>query len=77
MQNELIYRLIGTLAICLLAVPAHAKSLMQQVAGAWTLTSGAEQMPDGTKIVPWSAGNFILESDGPRDPRKPAGPMIA
>jgi hypothetical protein len=45
------YRLIGALAISLLAAPARAESLMQQMAGAWTVTSGAEQMPNGTKIV--------------------------
>jgi hypothetical protein len=75
-----------------MALPAHAGSLTQQVSGAWTLTSGAEQMPDGTKTVPWSAGNLILDpsghmsffvlaadrkTDGPPDPRQPAGPMVA
>ena len=85
---------LGYLAVLagLCALPAHAESLMQEVAGAWTLTSGAEQMPDGSKNVPWSAGSLILDrsgqmsffvfaadrkSDGPPDPRKPAGPMVA
>ena len=65
---------------------------MQQVAGAWTLTSAAEFTPDGMKNEPWSAGKLILDpsghmsffvlaperkSDGSLDPRKPAGPMVA
>jgi hypothetical protein len=44
-----------------LALPAHAESLLQQVTGVWTLTSGSEQAVDGTKTVPWSAGNLIIE----------------
>ena len=83
------YRLIG--ALCLMALPAHAESLMQQVTGAWTLTSGSEVLPDGSKTVPWSTGNLILDpsghmsffviakdrkSEGPPDPRVPAGPMV-
>jgi hypothetical protein len=87
------YRVIGAaLGIGLMTLSAHADSLVQQVSGAWTLTSGSEQMPDGTKTVPWSAGNLILDpsgqmsffvfaadrkTDGPPDPRKPAGPMVA
>lgn len=87
------HRTIGAaLGIGLMAVPAYADSLMQQVSGAWTLTSGAEQMPDGSKKVPWAAGNLILtpsghfsffvfaadrKAEGPADPRVPAGPMVA
>jgi hypothetical protein len=87
------YRVISAaLGISLVALPEHAESLMQQVSGAWTLTSGAEQMPDGSKKIPWSAGNLILtptghfaifvfgpdrQAEGPPDPRKPAGPMVA
>jgi hypothetical protein len=89
------YRAIGAVGIALLvALPsAHADKLTQQVAGVWTLTSGSEQMPDGTRVVPWSAGELILDpsghiaffvfgSDRPTseatpDPRVPAGPMIA
>ena len=82
----------GALSISFLAPAAHAQNLMHQVAGTWTLTSGAEQFADGKKVVPWSAGNliidpsghmsfFILAKDrptaGPPDPRKPAGPMVA
>ena len=83
---------IGILGLSLLALPAHAEGLMQQVSGVWTLTSGAEQMPDGTKKVPWSAGELILDpsghfaffvfgpdrkAEGPPDPRTPIGPMVA
>ncbi len=87
------YRTISAaLALGLMALPARADSLMQQVSGAWTLTSGAEQMPDGSKKVPWSAGELILtptghfaffvfaadrKAEGPADPRKPVGPMVA
>ena len=56
---------IGILGLSLLALPAHAEGLMQQFSGVWTLTSGAEQMPDGTKKVPWSAGELILDPSGP------------
>lgn len=86
------YRVIGALAIGLSALPAHAESLMQQVAGTWTLTSGSEQFADGRKTMPWSVGNLIIDpsghmsffvfakdraTEGPPDPRKPAGPMVA
>jgi imidazolonepropionase-like amidohydrolase len=82
--------MIGALAIGLLALPAHAQDLMHQVAGTWTLTSGAEQFADGKKVTPWSAGNLIIDPSGHMsffifaknrltspDPRKPAGPMVA
>ena len=84
--------MISALAIGFLVPPAHAQNLMHQVAGIWTLTSGAEQFADGKKIVPWSAGNLIIDPSGhmslfifakdrptagPPDPRIPAGPMIA
>jgi Lipocalin-like domain len=84
--------MIGALAISFLASPAHAQSLMHQVAGTWTLISGAEQFADGKKVIPWSAGNLIIDPSGhmsffifgknrptagPPDPRKPAGPMVA
>jgi Lipocalin-like domain len=83
---------IGALAIGFLAPAAHAQNLMHQVAGTWTLISGAEQFADGKKVKPWSAGNLIIDpsghmsffifaknrpSAGPPDPRKPAGPMVA
>jgi hypothetical protein len=83
---------IGALAIGSLAPPAHAQNLFRQVAGTWTLTSGAEQFADGKKVIPWSAGNLIIDPSchmsffifakdrltaGPPDPRKPAGPMVA
>ena len=42
-------RAIGILGLSLLALPAHAEGLMQQVSGVWTLTFRAKQMPDGTK----------------------------
>src|SRR4051812_16526827 len=61
--------------------------------GAWTLTEGAEQMPDGRKNLPWAIGGLTLEpsghfaffvfgknrreADGPPEPRVPAGPMVA
>jgi hypothetical protein len=82
--------MIGALAIGFLALPAHAQDLMHQVAGTWTLTSGAEQFADGRKVIPWSAGNLIIDPSGHMsffifakdrptspDPRKPAGPMVA
>ena len=85
------YRLIG--ALCLMALPAHAESLLQQISGVWTLTSGSEVAVDGTKTVPWAAGNLILDPSGhfsffvmgkdrpkpagPPDPRVPVGPMVA
>jgi hypothetical protein len=84
--------MIGALAIGFLASPAHAQNLMHQVAGTWTLISGAEQFADGKKVTPWSAGNLIIDPSGhmsffifaknrptagPLDPRKPAGPMVA
>ncbi len=89
-EDGTVYRVIGTL--CLLALPAHAETLMQQVASAWTLISGSEVMPDGTKNVPWATGNLLLypsghfsffvfskdrKSEGPPDPRVPAVPMVA
>jgi hypothetical protein len=73
--------------------PAHAETLLQQVTGTWTLISGYEVAADGTKTVPWSAGNLILDAsghmslfvfgkdrqmpEGPPDPRAPVGPMVA
>jgi len=84
--------MIGVLSIGFLAPPAHAKNLMHQVAGTWTLTSGAEQFADGKKVISWSAGNLIIDPSGHMslfifakdrptvglpDPRKPAGPMVA
>jgi hypothetical protein len=86
------YRIIGALFIGLLALPAHAESLLQQVAGAWTLTSGSEKMADGTVIELWGAGSLILDPSGHMsffvfgknrppatspDPRVPLGPMVA
>ena len=85
------YRVIC--ALCLVALPARAESLLQQVAGVWMLTSGSEQAADGTRTVPWSAGNLILDPsghmsffvlgknqqkpEGPADPRAPVGPIVA
>jgi hypothetical protein len=86
------YRIVGTLCFGLLAVPAHADSLLQQVAGAWTLTSGSEKMADGTVNELWGAGSLILDPSGHMsffvfgknrppatspDPRVPLGPMVA
>jgi len=86
------YRQIATLCVALLAVPAHAESLLQQVAGAWTLTSGSERMADGTVNEIWGAGSLILDPSGHMsffvfgknrppatspDPRVPLGPMVA
>ena len=86
------YRIIATLCAGLLVVPAHAESLLQQVAGAWSLTSGSEKMSDGTVNEIWGAGSLILDSSGhmsffvfgknrptvtSRDPRVPQGPMVA
>ena len=86
------YRIIATLCVGLLAVPAHAESLLQQVAGAWTLTSGSEKMADGTVNELWGAGSLILDPSGHMsffvfgknrpsatspDPRVPLGPMVA
>jgi Lipocalin-like domain len=84
---------IGLLGISLLALPAQAQSLKQQVTGVWMLTEGSEQMQDGKKVVPWSAGELILDPsghfaffvfgkdrqkpEGPPDPRAPVGPMVA
>jgi hypothetical protein len=84
------YRAVGVL--CLLALPAHGETLLQQVAGTWTLTSGVEVKADGSKSMLWGSGNQILDpsghmsffvfarerkSEGPSDPRVPAGPMVA
>jgi len=84
------YRVISV--VCLLALPAHAETLTQQVAGAWTLTSGSEVAADGTKTTPWASGSLILDPSGRMaffvfgkdratpavsDPRVPAGPMVA
>jgi hypothetical protein len=44
--------IIGAPAIGFLAPAAHAQNLMRQVAGTWTLTSGAEQFADGEKVTP-------------------------
>ena len=86
------YRIIATLCAGLLAVPANAESLLQQVAGAWTLTSGSEKMADGTVNELWGAGSLILDPSGHMsffvfgknrppatspDPRAPLGPMVA
>jgi Lipocalin-like domain len=86
------YRIIATLCAGLLAVPAHAESLLQRVAGAWTLTSGSEKMADGTVNELWGAGSLILDPSGHMsffvfgknrppatspDPRAPLGPMVA
>jgi hypothetical protein len=85
------YRMVA--ALCLMALPAHAETLLQQVTGTWTLTSGYELAADGTKTEPWVAGNLILEPSGhmsffvlgkdrqkpagPPDPRVPVGPIVA
>ena len=86
------YRIFGVLFVGLLAGPAHAESLLQQVAGAWTLTSGSEKMADGTVNEIWGAGSLILDPSGHMsffvfgknrppatspDPRVPLGPMVA
>jgi hypothetical protein len=86
------YRIFGALFVGLLAGPAHAESLLQQVAGAWTLTSGSEKMADGTVNEIWGAGSLILDTSGHMsffvfgknrppatspDPRVPLGPMVA
>jgi hypothetical protein len=39
----------------------HCRRTRKQVTGVWTLTSGAKLAADGTKPVPWSAGNLILD----------------
>jgi len=81
----------GTHAVSAASTPPQG--LLQQVTGAWTLTSGSEQAADGTKTVLWSTGNLILDPsghmsffvfskdrqkpEGPPDPRVPAGPMVA
>ena len=41
---------IGALAIGCLPPPAYAQNLLRQVAGTWTLTSGAEQFADAKKV---------------------------
>ena len=86
------YRITGALCLGLLAVPAHAESLLQQVAGAWTLTSGSEKMADGKVNELWGSGSLILDPSGHMsffvfgkdrpsatapDPRVPLGPMVA
>ena len=86
------YRIFGVLFVGLLAGPAHAESLLQQVAGAWTLTSGSEKMADGAVNEIWGAGSLILDPSGHMsffvfgknrppatspDPRVPLGPMVA
>jgi hypothetical protein len=86
------YRIFGVLFVGLLAGPAHAEGLLQQVAGAWTLTSGSEKMADGTVNEIWGAGSLILDPSGHMsffvfgknrppatspDLRVPLGPMVA
>jgi len=86
------YRIFGALFVCLLALPAHADSLLQQIAGAWALTSGSEKKADGTVNELWGSGSLILDpsshmsffvfgKDRPPatspDPRAPLGPMVA
>jgi hypothetical protein len=45
---------IALTILCLSAASqAIAQGLNQQVVGAWTLTAGTEQRPDGTKAAPW------------------------
>lgn len=87
------YRVICALGVALLTVPAYADSLKEQISGAWTLTLGSEQLSDGRKVVPWSAGELFLDpsghfaffvfgkdrpkAEGVADPRVPVGPMVA
>src|SRR4051794_17427275 len=76
----------------LIVPPAHAESIRQQIIGAWILTEGAEQFPDGKKIAYWNSGQMIFDVsgryalmlfkdrphlEGMSDPRYPVGPMIA
>jgi hypothetical protein len=58
-----------------MVLPPHAENLKQQVSGVWTLTSGSEQVPDGSKKVPWSGWQLdprcvwvhvVLPTEGPK-----------
>jgi hypothetical protein len=85
------YRVIG--ALCLMALPAHAETLLQQVTDLGHSPPANEVAANGTKTVPWSAGSLILDAsghmsflvfgkdrqkpEGPPDPRAPVGPMVA
>ena len=74
-----------------IAAPASAEGLKEKVIGAWTLDAGSEIFQDGKKVVPWVAGNLILDSTGHfsffvigkdrptgnGDPRTPVGPVVA
>lgn len=68
-----------------------AQSLKQQISGAWTLSSGLEELPGGKKSEPWAAGSLILDPSGhlslilvgkdrptgSDDIRMPTGPFVA
>ena len=87
------HRLIAALGIaCLIALPARADSIRQQIIGAWSLIEGGEQFSDGKRIPYWDAGQIIFtpsgqyalilfkdrqKSEGASDPRDPVGPMVA
>ena len=70
---------------------AQQKTLKEQLVGTWTLVSGTEQRPDGTKVAPWPEGRLMMDANGnmalfligrdrPKvgnDPRVPVGPAVA
>jgi hypothetical protein len=76
----------------LIAMPAHAESIREQIVGEWSLAIGGEQFADGKRIAYWNtgrtiftaSGQFVLllykdrpKPEGPSDPRIPVGPMVA
>ncbi len=87
------YRVLAVAAwIATAVMPANAQSLKQQIAGAWSLSYGGEQMSDGSKVKVWSSGELFLDpsgrfaflvfadrpkAEGVADPRIPVAPMVA
>jgi hypothetical protein len=44
--------------------PASAQSFKDKIVGAWTLSAGYENYPDGKQMAPWAAGSMILDPTG-------------
>ena len=87
------HRLIAATCItAMIALPAHADTIKEQIIGAWSLIEGGEQFPDGKRIPYWDGGQIVFtpsgryslilfkdrpKSEGMSDPRYPVGPMVA
>ena len=78
--------------VALIALPAYADTIKDQIIGAWSLIEGGEQFPNGKKIPYWDSGQMVFtpsgqyslmlfkdrqKPEGAFDPRYPVGPMIA